>query len=276
MANLYLQLKEQGNFSDAYIVIKNLLSKNLHDQKLFAEFISLCLEIAMYDIVFDERKEYVSEAYSALSLFSENADMDEDVLSLIKETKQQINAVYESICKSEKLFYIAKEDELRSKNTQLLDTLSTLNQQLKTATTQHSFDTLLSKVAQIEQQLDKSLFSEAQIKTYEILTQSYSKTISEKMEELNHKSLLELNKKAVSSFKDVFETFMQNKNKYKDSESNLKFLVTTKFFIFDTSMLFNESLIYYNHIYSTIFQTVNDELKYKLTEWALNTNKLTK
>ena len=49
--------------------------------------------------------------------------------------------------------------------------------------------------------------------------------------------------------------------------------MTAKFFIFDTSKLFNESLIYYNHVYAIIFQEVNDNLKYKLTEWAITTVK---
>jgi len=52
--------------------------------------------------------------------------------------------------------------------------------------------------------------------------------------------------------------------------------MTSKFFIFDTSKLFNESLVYYNHVYSMIFQEVNDNLKYKLTEWAIKTTKINK
>lgn len=158
----------------------------------------------------------------------------------------------------------------------MLGELADKNEQLQNADSQSAFDTLLADVAQIEAKLNKALFNNTQNNTYEILTKNYSHTISSKMEELNHKSLLEVNKQAVACFKDVFDTFRTNKGKYKDSESNLKALMTSKFFIFDTSKLFNESLVYYNHVYSMIFQEVNDNLKYKLTEWAIKTTKINK
>ena len=69
--------------------------------------------------------------------------------------------------------------------------------------------------------------------------------------------------------------YKKEPSKYKD-ESTLKALMTTKFFAFDTSKLFNESLVFYNHVYSLVFQEASDHLKYKLTEWALNTVKLEK
>ena len=52
--------------------------------------------------------------------------------------------------------------------------------------------------------------------------------------------------------------------------------MTTKFFAFDSSKLFNESLVFYNHVYSIVFQESSDAMKYRLTEWALNTIKLEK
>ena len=55
MNDLYIRLKENNNFGDAYLVIKNLLSKDLGNKELFREFIDISMEIAMYDIVFDER-----------------------------------------------------------------------------------------------------------------------------------------------------------------------------------------------------------------------------
>ena len=93
------------------------------------------------------------------------------------------------------------------------------------------------------------------------------------MEEINRNELLEYNKRAVASFNDVFKAFKKEPSKYKD-ESVLKAQMTSKFFAFDTSKLFNESLVFYNHEYSLVFQETSDTLKFKLTEWALNTTKL--
>ncbi len=75
--------------------------------------------------------------------------------------------------------------------------------------------------------------------------------------------------------KDVFDAFNKNKSKYKQ-QGNLKVLLTKKLFVYDTSKLFNETLIYYNHVYNMIFQEVSDELKFLITKWALTTEKIDK
>ena len=98
---------------------------------------------------------------------------------------------------------------------------------------------------------------------------------AEKMEELNRNELLDYNKRAVSCFNDVLQAFKRDSGKFKN-ESNLKALMTSKFFVFDSSKLFNETLVFYNHVYSVVFQDVNDTLKFKLTEWALRTDKIQK
>lgn len=76
----YKKLKESNKFLDAYLVIKNLYSRNPADIELFNEFANLGLEIAMYDIDFDERKNFANEVHSALTIFCESADIDEETL----------------------------------------------------------------------------------------------------------------------------------------------------------------------------------------------------
>lgn len=273
MNELYLELKDKHNYLDAYIIIKNMLSKNPGDPDLFTEFININLELAMFNIKFEQRKQYVNEANSALAIFSESADIDSSVLALIKEIQQKIITVFSNICNDESAYYSERHDKTRQENTILLNKLVQLSKQLEKASIQDEFDEILSKVAGIENQLNKEAFSDAQNLSYESLTQNYSTLISSKMESLNRNNLLSYNKRAVSCFHDVFSTFSKDKKKYEASESNLKNLMTIKFFVFDTSKLFNESLIYYNHVYTMIFQGVTDNLKYKLTEWAIKTPK---
>ena len=86
---------------------------------------------------------------------------------------------------------------------------------------------------------------------------------------------MEYNKKAIRSLDEVFKIFTNDeKKKMYKSESTLKNLMVSKFFVYDTSKLFNESLVFYNHVYSLVFQAVDNNLKYKLTEWAVNTSKV--
>ena len=275
MDDLVTKLKADGNFIDAYLVAKNVLSRNIGDVSAFKNFIDLALEIASYNIVFDERKQYVSEANTALAMFSEAANIDEAILALIKETRKRIRTVTESILEEEREYLDEIKRKIEDKNTELLNELVQIYQQIQNAKTQKQFDAALSQVAEVETAMDKSAFSTEQSITYEKLTQKYSELISRQMEIINKNELLTYNKKAVACFNEVLLAFKKEPSKYKD-ESTLKALMTTKFFTFDVSKLFNESLVFYNHVYYVVFQESSDTLKYRLTEWALNTAKLEK
>ena len=275
MDDLLTKLKADGNFIDAYLVAKNILSRNISDTTAFKNYIDLALEIASYNIVFAERKQYVSEANTALAMFSEAANIDEAILALIKETRKRICTATESILEQEQEYLDEMKRKAEDKNTDLLNKLVQIYQQIQNAKTQKQFDAALLQVTEVESAMDKSAFSKEQSITYEKLTQKYSELISRQMETINKNELLEYNKKAVVYFNEVLLAFKKEPSKYKD-ESTLKALMTTKFFAFDSSKLFNESLVFYNHVYSIVFQESSDAMKYRLTEWALNTIKLEK
>lgn len=275
MDDLLTKLKADGNFIDAYLVAKNILSRNISDTTAFKNYIDLALEIASYNIVFAERKQYVSEANTALAMFSGAANIDEAILALIKETRKRICTATESILEQEQEYLDEMKRKAEDKNTDLLNKLVQIYQQIQNAKTQKQFDAALLQVTEVESAMDKSAFSKEQSITYEKLTQKYSELISRQMETINKNELLEYNKKAVVCFNEVLLAFKKEPSKYKD-ESTLKALMTTKFFAFDSSKLFNESLVFYNHVYSIVFQESSDAMKYRLTEWALNTIKLEK
>lgn len=275
MSELVKKLQEEGRFIDAYIVAKNALSKDIGNADLFQNFIDMALEIAMYDIIFDERKQYVSDANSALALFAENVDMSEAALAMIKQAKARVTETFLAVCQEEEVYFAQQAGSVREKNTELLNQLVDIYNRIKSAKDQSQFEKILSEVSQVEAQLAKEVFSADQQTSYEMLSKSFSQAISEKMEELNRNELLDYNKRAVSCFNDVLQAFKRDSGKYKN-ESNLKALMTSKFFVFDSSKLFNETLVFYNHVYSVVFQDVNDTLKFKLTEWALRTDKIQK
>ena len=273
MSEYVNKLKSEGNFIDAYLVAKNILSRNIGDVSAFNDFINIALEISAYDIIFDERKQYVSDATTALAMFSESVDIDENTIELIKNTRGRINGAAQAIITAEQNHFDAITRKVQDENTEHLKKLGDIYNEIQSAKTQKEFDSALSRVAEEEALLNKAAFSAAQEKTYEKLTRQYSQVISRQMEVINKNELLSYNKRAVSCFNDVFMAFKKEPSKYKD-ESTLKNLMTTKFFAFDSSKLFNESLVFYNHVYSLVFQESSDALKFKLTEWALNTVKL--
>lgn len=45
-------------------------------------------------------------------------------------------------------------------------------------------------------------------------------------------------------------------------------------FSYDASKLFNETLIYYNHVYSFIFNKLDDNGKFRLTQISIDSEKI--
>lgn len=270
----YEKLKADGNISDAYLVIKNMLNRDIGNVELFIKFSELSFEIAMYQITFEERKQMISDLNTALLMFSENTDIDEYVLNLIKDTQKRIKEAYAVICDEEHGFLEKKRQTVVNQNTELLNELEKIYNAMKSAVSQDEFEAELKKIAEIEEKFDKTVFTKNQQTSYDIMSKCYTEMIGKKMEELNRQSLLDYNKSAVQGIQSVLKQFKKSESNYKNSEERLKSLLISKLFIFDTSKLFNETLIFYNHVYSLIFQTVNNELKYKMTEWALTTSKI--
>ena len=275
MNDLIKKLKDEGNFTDAYLVAKNDLSRNIDNLNCFRTFIDIALEIASYNILFEERKQYIADANVALTMFSEAVVLDEDAITIIKNTRIQINEMAQKILSEEQEFFENETRKIQDENTEHLSKLVEIYDAIQTSKTQTEFDAVLARVAEVEALLQKQFFTKEQSESYEKLTKQFSQAISEKMEAINKAELLDYNKRAIACFNDVFTAFKREPSRYKD-ESSLKALMTTKFFAFDSSKLFNESLVFYNHVYSLVFQESPDALKYKLTEWALNTIKIEK
>ncbi|MGO5232168.1 hypothetical protein ACTQ1U_14080 [Thermoguttaceae bacterium LCP21S3_D4] len=259
---LFDKFMNENKLLDAYLVIKNMYAKNLDNVDVFKAFFELGLRLAMFDVEFSERKNYLNEASNSLALFSDNANLSEDVVVLIKECEKKIAEVYNSIIFDEEKQKEEAFNQIVIRNNEALKRLNELLEEIKTIVTQKAFDEKLKEISAVEEQLSKTNFTESQENSYQILSKHFSNVISKKMEEINKLELVELNKKAISTYKQVFETYIANKEKYKENESNLKALVYHTLFAFDTRDLFNESLIYYNHIYSMIFNEVNDKVQF--------------
>ena len=120
MTELVSKLKAEGNFVDAYLVAKNNLSRNIGDYDMFQQFIDLALELAMYDIVFEERKQYVTDAHTALVMFSESAELNIDIIAGIKEVRVRIGTVMDAILSAEQAEIDAAMRVVQDENTTYL------------------------------------------------------------------------------------------------------------------------------------------------------------
>lgn len=277
MNELYTKLQDDNHLFDAYFVIKNDLSHNPGDIEIFKTFMDLALRIASFDMEFNARRKYLSEADMALTIFSESVEMtDESIIGLIKDYSNKISKASIALQKEEEKSIYELEESKRQGNQKLFEELSDIYKKMESINSQKELDDILQNIADIEAQIDKRVFSVTQQQTYESLTQGFSKLISEKMEDINHLELLNLNKEAIENFKLVFDKYNEKKSFYNKNEADLKALVTKYLFAYDSRQLFNESLIYFNHVYSTIFNGVDDDLKFKLTEWSITADKFKK
>ena len=229
----------------------------------------MCISLlaASFNIVF-------AEADIALAYFSENVEITEYTLQLIKTCKAQLEIIINDIISIENALAQSALQEIQNKNTVELSNLVDLKARLFLATRKSDFDSLLHFVQKCEMNIEKKYLSQEQNDLYDALTAEYSSIVNDKLIELERIENIEYNKSAVTSFKLVFESFQSAESKYKENQSQLYSLVSKNLFGYDAAKLFNETLIYYNHIYSFIFNKLNDDGKYRLTQFSIDCEKL--
>lgn len=259
---------------DALLVGKNLCNQQPSDENMFNSYFNFLCKLASYPITTDERKFYANEADIALAYFSENVKITENTLLLIKEYKTQLERVINDIISMENAIAQSALKEIQNNNAVELNNLIDLKGKLFMATKKEDFDSLLHSVQKCENKIDKKYLSQEQNELYDTLTAEYSSIVNDKLIELERVENVEYNKSAVKRFRSAFDSFQSAESKYKDNQSQLYALVSENLFGYDAVKLFNETLIYYNHVYSYIFNKLDDDGKYRLTQFSIDCEKL--
>lgn len=259
---------------DAYLVGKNLFNQQPSNESIFLSYFDFLCKFAEYPITTDERKFYANEADIALAYFSENVSITELTLQLIKKCKAQLETIINDILSIENTLIQSALNEVQTKNAVELNNLVDLKGKLFLATKKSDFDSLLHSVQKCEITIEKKYLSQEQNELYETLTSEYSSIVNDKLIELERTENVAYNKSAVKSFKLVFDSFQSTEAKYKENQSQLYSLVSENLFGYDAARLFNETLIYYNHVYSYIFNKLDDDGKYRLTQFSIDCEKL--
>ena len=269
---LFNALKDT-NFWDAQIVGKNLFCKYPDSAEYFTAYFDFCIKVAGYPVEVETCSFFLSEAELALNVFSEKVDMTEESLSFIQGKRAELikvsSKVNEVIAKNDRAAY----DQQVKANTDALTKLATLRDELLSVRTQEAFEATLSAIAVADNSLDKSIFTDNQASIYESLTRGYSELVSKKMAELAHDEDVKYNKEAAQAFKKAFTLFKADEGRYKNHDNNLYELVAKYLFAYDARRLFSETLIYYNHVYSYIFNKLDDDAKYRFTQFSFDTPK---
>lgn len=259
---------------DAHAVIKNMYNRNVGDTELFQRYFNFACMVAAWDIELDTRHYFLEEAGTALIVYAENTTMDAERLAAIKACRERLDIIRGEVSDVRNALAQKYARETQANNNAVLKDLADLKGKLSRAGTQEAFDEVLLTLAERESLLAKEELTGDQKSLYDRMTKEYSALISDKLTKLAMASNAEYNRTAVKEFKYVLDAFQKNESLYTGSSSQLYALVSSRLFTFDPARLFNETLIYYNHIYSYIFSKLDEDGKFRLTQISIDTEKL--
>ncbi len=266
---LFNKYKDSSHITEAILVGRNLFNRNPGNKNIFGAYYDLLCSLAENLPLLSERKNFVGQAKVALAFFAENANLDEGTVNDINAYEQRLNAISRTIEAVEQEQETKRADQITVRNNECITKIYRLKDSLSCAASQEEFDGLLSELGVLDRNIDKDMLTDEQIMHYDSLTKACTATISDKMREFEQKSNVNYNKQAVNACAEAFRQFRENESKYKN-QTQLFSLVAKSLFAFDASRLFNETLIYYNHIYSYIFGKLDDDGKFALTRFSID------
>lgn len=268
MLSLFNRYKDAGKISEALMAGRNAFNRNPDNSEIFDAYYSYLCTLAETLPSFSDRSHFAEQAGVALTFYTENALLTETVVSDIITYQSRLNAIYSEIANVQRTKADRENEELERHNSECLKKLYILKDKLQVVSAQEDFDAILAQIGQVDAEIIKDGFTREQSDTYDALTKDHTELISSKMRELEYKKNVAYNKQAADSFAKAFNQFRNNEGKYKN-QTQLFSLVSTTLFSYDASRLFNETLIYYNHVYSYIFSKLDDDGKLALTRFSI-------
>lgn len=271
--SIFEELYNKNDIYMADVVIKNLLNQEPGNQEIFKPFFDFKCKIANWEIDVVTRKRYIQEAKSGLMIYADNTKIDYDNIEYIKECQSIIRDIEGKIISAIEIKENEFEEVKRTENTGILNKLIDQKLKLETCIDENEYQGILKSVQQIENGLDSTYLDENQQQLYSELTQEYTYLLSEKATEFQRRKDLVYNQKAVESMKYAFDQFKSDEALYSQDGLALKRLVINHLFIFDVERFQPEVMVYYNQIYSYIFSKSSDELKFKMTLYAIESRR---
>lgn len=261
MIELLKKYISQNDISNALLVGQNLFNKNKGNKQVFSMYFNLLLNAASSN--YNSSDKFIEQAVAVLTLYSENAEINEDEVSYIRSCEDNLNVVVSDIKKKNEEQRAANAKKIIEGNDSLLKSTKKLIATLSEAKSKKEFDSILKEIYEIDGRFDKGNLVSRQRNEYEELTTKCQLIVDSKLKEFDRLANIEYNNRAVASYEKIFNLFKDTKHaSYKPNE-------ILELFQYDSSRLFNETLIYYNHVYNFILSRLNDEEKLTMTKLAI-------
>lgn len=262
MLNLFFDYRNNGKTKQALLVGQNMVNRNPGNEEMFEAYFDYLIYI-MESSEIDAAKVYLQQATSVLAFFSENVEINKNIVELILNKENELKDAADALLHKQE---IEERKAIRDEVVYHNDALSLLEQLLDKITkcnSEKDFNIYINDLGRIDQSINRDQLSTSQEKKYTELTRRSSEVISSRMAYFENLKNRDYNIKAIEAYEKVFNMFRNGKviEDHKDALQSL--------FIFDTSRLYNETLVYYNHVYNYILGKLSDEDKFKMTKYAI-------
>lgn len=260
----YREAQETGDYKNALLVGQNLFHKNPSDADFFDAYFNMMLDCCKSNGLSDFMLDQMAKE---LSVFSDSVEMNVATLNSIRKYEDILNNLIDTNNRSKEN---AKREGLKKiivKNDEYLAMIQSLLSKVQSTTSENEFNALLSDMTKLDESLSSSNFVKRQQEQYTSLTKQFSEAVDAKMKRFEHQKNVEYNAKALECYEKVYKAFKAEKG-VSYSQNDLK-----EFFEYDSSRLFNETIVYYNQVYNYILSKLTDEEKIALTKLAIASEK---
>ena len=272
MISLFNEYKNSGRITEALMIGRNMVNKSPDNLEYIDIYTDLLFSLAEKLPSINERKIFIDQLNVAITFFEENTKLTKDIINRIMLYREHLNKIILEIERLENKKIKEELAEIEIKNTKNIEELYKIRENFKSIKTQEEFDIILEKIATIDLNINHDYMTSEQKKHYNQLNKECTENISAKIHELEYIKNIEYNKNAVNAYNIAFQKFKIDENKYKN-QTQLFQLVSSTLFAYEAIRLFNETLIFYSHVYSFIFSKLDDEGKFFLTKYSIECQK---
>lgn len=269
MLSLFKSYKEAGKVNEALLVGRNMVNKQPGNSELVSEYVEYLLYLTEMLPSIEDKKSFLQQASVTMSFYEENVDLNNETLKIIFDLRNKIAELEKNINSLETAANKKMLNKIRSSNNDRIRELYLLKASLKKSKEKDSFNKALNKISKIDSKIDHDYLTDEQGNNYNQLNKEFTDIISQKMRKFEHDENITYNQRAVSAYEEAYQKFKNYTSLYKD-QTALYNLVSKTLFAYDAGRLFNQTLIYYNHVYSYIFNALDDSGKYALTKYSID------
>lgn len=277
MISLFEKYLSEGLTEYAHLVIKNIYNKDIGNKVVLEKYINFLLDNAKKQKGYENKIAYIQEAETVLVYWAENAILDDASMDFFSTYKIRIYSLFDEIKELDMIerrnTYEEKIKKIKKENTELLAKLSKKRADLISTKTEEEFEKILAEVKNLEEHLKIEFLTDRQQKDYENLTKGYTSDIGAKAAYFERNRNKEYNQRAVFHFNYAFQVFIKSEDQYVRDIGLLKGLMDNWLFKYDASKLYSEVIVYYNYIYSYIFNKLDDNGKFEITKLSVNSSK---